>query len=110
MPLLVPLQAPYTGASSAGSAAAPENFLVGREIGRRYHFLVLSCAGILKQGAADECHRKIELALSLAETVVRRAGGAEFVAFLYYLDLGKTPTTGESEWRTHVRVCYGSLR
>jgi hypothetical protein len=41
MPWLVPLQAPYSEASRAGAAATPVNFLVGREIGRRYHFLVL---------------------------------------------------------------------
>jgi hypothetical protein len=58
----------------------------------------------MKQVAARESGRKIELALSLAKTVTRRAGGDEFVAFLHYLDLGKTPATGDSERRTHVRV------
>lgn len=41
MPRLAPLQAPYTGASSAGPAAVLVSFLVGREIDRPYHFLVL---------------------------------------------------------------------
>ena len=48
--------------------------------------------------------RKIELAFSLAKIVARRAGGAKFVVFLLFLDLGEAPTTGDSEWRTHVRV------